>query len=67
MIKELKERSTAYNKLKNVPNTEAGAIQASLDWLDYFEYSTPYVTDANQRNIRIANAKGAYNIVKNFT
>jgi len=66
---EVKTRSILNSRLKNIPNTEAGAVQASLDWLDYFEYSDPSrsITNVNERNKRAAYAKGAYEIIKNFS
>lgn len=68
VIEELKTtKKVPFNKLKAVSNTEDGAIQAALDWLDYYEYSIPYITDQPKRDKRIAYAKGAYDIIKNYS
>jgi hypothetical protein len=65
VVKELRSRAV-YGTLKNIPNTPDGARDAAAAWLDYFEYSVPYVTDPKERNKRYSNALGAYNIIKNY-
>lgn len=65
VIKELKT-TRAYGKLKTVANTSDGAVQAASDWLDYYEFSAPFITDETLRNPRYANAVGAFDIIKNY-
>jgi len=66
ILKEASSRPNLVSKLKSVPNDATGAELAALYWIDYYEFSVPYITDSQKRAERRKSGLGAWNIIKDF-